>query len=92
MNNSIEWSKVKTITVVCDEINSTLELEYKKFNTLYSPKLDREYWFNNATGSGQRYTLTPYAYVGLCIFICTDNTTCILDKYDVVDIQLEEER
>lgn len=84
MNNSIEWSKVKTITVVCDEINSTLELEYKKFNTLYSPKLDREYWFNNA--------LTPYAYVGLCIFICTDNTTCILDKYDVVDIQLEEER
>lgn len=79
----VEWSSVKSIEVFCDDTGRTLNLEYRRFNILYSSELDKEFWFNNA--------LTPYAYVGLCIFICTDESTSILDKYEVLDITEEGE-
>ena len=82
-NNYIEWSKVKSLIAICDEIDSVLELEQRGRNTLYSPITKKEYWFNNA--------LTPYVYVGLCLFICTDSTTCILDRYEVLEVTTEEE-
>lgn len=79
----VEWTKTKNIKVVCEDTGKELTLEYRRYNTLYSKELDRELWFNNA--------LTLYAFLGLCLYICVDEITSIMDKYDVIGITTEEE-
>lgn len=81
--NYVEWSKTKSIRVADDTNRKEFELEYTKYNTLYCRETGKEYWFNN--------TLVPYAYEGLCLYICECNSIYILETYEVLEVTVLDE-